>query len=160
MFVNLEQESNHNIVPELLGQISRFGLLELEKTAPASLAFLFKNYGSPDLLINKGRGGRGSSLSTVISAVREVACHCPSLSIMMVMHHHTIYCFNHYFMFMTHVNTANTFLLSKNTCTVHLITNLVAHVALPSWWTWLLWQALPIRTQSIKEFVFPFSYMC
>lgn len=96
MYVNLDQEYDNNIVPELLGQISKFGLLQMEKNDPASLAFLFKNYGIPDLLINKSHGGRGYSLADAISVVREVACHCPSLSIMMVMHHHTIYCFNHY----------------------------------------------------------------
>src|SRR5262245_57154354 len=64
--------------------------MSLEKSGPEALAELFRTSGDPGFLVPTANGGTGASLLTLTKIIRLVAARCPSLSIMMTMHHSTV----------------------------------------------------------------------
>lgn len=67
-----------------------------EAADSALLASWFREYGCPGLLVPKRLGGEGLLLKEIAPLVRAVGAACPSLGVMMLMHHHTVgaFCFD------------------------------------------------------------------
>jgi alkylation response protein AidB-like acyl-CoA dehydrogenase len=85
-----ELELASRVVPGLLGEFSARSVMELEDSGGAVLAGLFRNHGEPAFLIPRELGGAGGSLLEMAQILRLVGARCPSLSIMMTMHHHSV----------------------------------------------------------------------
>ncbi|MBT2372560.1 acyl-CoA dehydrogenase family protein [Pseudomonas fluorescens] len=65
-------------------------LLDLERGEAKRLADMFRRVGQPGLTIAKELGGGGVGAASMARLHTWVGAHCPSLAIMMTMHHHTV----------------------------------------------------------------------
>lgn len=85
-----ETELASRLVPELLETFSRKSLMELERSDGKALADLFREQAQPGFLVPRDLGGMGGSLLELAQVLRLVGARCPSLAIMMTMHHHAV----------------------------------------------------------------------
>lgn len=85
-----EQEVAARTVPRLAKALSSSGLMELEQSGAAALSSLFREDGEPGFLVPREFGGRGGSLVELAHVLRLVGARCPSLAVMMTMHHHSV----------------------------------------------------------------------
>ena len=76
-------------MPELTILLETASLLELERGQSQSLANMFRQHGQPGIVIAKELGGEGISAVKLAQLHTWVGAHCPSLAVMMTMHHHT-----------------------------------------------------------------------
>lgn len=90
MFLFEERCVTEKFMPELVASLESIPLLELEQGASKRIADLFRNSGRPGLTVAKSLGGGGVSANSMAQILTWVGAHCPSLAIMMTMHHHTI----------------------------------------------------------------------
>ncbi|NNA92265.1 acyl-CoA dehydrogenase family protein [Pseudomonas gessardii] len=65
-------------------------LLDFERGESQRLADMLQRVGQPALTIAKELGGAGASALSMAQLHTWVGAHCPSLAIMMTMHHHTV----------------------------------------------------------------------
>lgn len=85
-----EAELATRYLPELAETLTGTGMLELEEAGPERLVSLFRERGGPGFLIPEERGGMGRSLLDLAQLLRWVGARCPSLAVMMTMHHHAV----------------------------------------------------------------------
>ncbi|WP_339519480.1 acyl-CoA dehydrogenase family protein [Pseudomonas proteolytica] len=90
MFLHEERNTAFEWMPEMAAALETASLLDLERGNPQQLANMFRTLGHPALTIAKELGGAGASASSVAKLHTWVGAHCPSLAIMMTMHHHTV----------------------------------------------------------------------
>lgn len=90
MFLTEERTAAFELVPQLAACLESASLLELERGASQRLADLFRTAGRPGLAIAQALGGGGVSARQLAQLHTWVGAHCPSLAVMMTMHHHTI----------------------------------------------------------------------
>lgn len=76
-------------IPELVTVLEAASLIELERGGSKQLATLFRTLGAPGLSIAHALGGGGVSAVNLAQVHTWVGAHCPSLAVMMTMHHHT-----------------------------------------------------------------------
>jgi alkylation response protein AidB-like acyl-CoA dehydrogenase len=89
-----ELEVASRFVPHLQKVFSERSLMELERSGGRILAEVFRERGEPAFLVPKSLGGGGGSLLELAQILRLVGARCPSLSIMMTMHHHAVGAFS------------------------------------------------------------------
>ncbi|XQE68670.1 acyl-CoA dehydrogenase family protein [Pseudomonas sp. P3C3] len=77
-------------LPGLIGALEARGRMALEKADPSELCDLFRSYKAAALIIPESYGGLGASPRETVEILRAVGALCPSLAVMMTMHHHTI----------------------------------------------------------------------
>jgi len=77
-------------LPGLVAELQARGRMELERAEPAVLCELFRRFRGAGLIIPETYGGLGASTRETVEILRVVASLCPSLAVMMTMHHHTI----------------------------------------------------------------------
>lgn len=77
-------------LPGLIAALEQRGLMGLEKADPAELCALFRDYRGAGLIIPEAFGGVGASPAETIEILRAIGALCPSLAVMMTMHHHNI----------------------------------------------------------------------
>lgn len=85
-----EMEVASRMTPGLVEALSGTTMMELEESGGAALAALFRTHGEPGLLVPRDLGGRAASLLRMVQVLRVVGARCPSLAIMMTMHHHSV----------------------------------------------------------------------
>lgn len=85
-----EQEIASRAVPGLMQAFEAGGMMELEQSGGAALAALFREHGAPGFLVPREAGGSGGSLVDLAHVLRYVGSRCPSLAVMMTMHHHSV----------------------------------------------------------------------
>ncbi|MGY2141749.1 acyl-CoA dehydrogenase family protein [Pseudomonas azotoformans] len=90
MFLSEERDTALAYIPELVPVLEAASLIELERGESKQLATLFKTVGAPGLSIAKELGGGGISAVNLAQVHTWVGAHCPSLAVMMTMHHHTV----------------------------------------------------------------------
>ncbi len=78
------------LLPGLTERLRTRGLMALEQAPAADLCELFRSSDAPRLLVPTAAGGMGASPSQTLAVLRAVGSLCPSLAVMMTMHHHTI----------------------------------------------------------------------
>jgi len=89
-----EQDVLHKYAPELLEQLSSgIDLLDYEHSGSKNIIGIFKQQGQPGLLVPKKFGGLGASTLDLCKILRLVGSKCPSMSIAMTMHHHSVAAF-------------------------------------------------------------------
>jgi alkylation response protein AidB-like acyl-CoA dehydrogenase len=88
-----EVEVASRVMPGLVSALSATPMMDLEDSGAAALAALFRAHGEPGFLVPADLGGRGGSLLEMVHVLRVVGARCPSLSIMMTMHHHVVAAF-------------------------------------------------------------------
>lgn len=89
-----EQELVARVAPSLERELAEgAGLIALEEGGSDALAALFRDHGRPAFLVPARLGGDGGSLVEVAHLLRWVGARCPSLAIMMTMHHHSVAAF-------------------------------------------------------------------
>lgn len=77
-------------LPGLIGALQQRGRMALETAEPAEICELFRRYRGAGLIIPEAYGGLGASTRETVEILRVVGSLCPSLAVMMTMHHHTI----------------------------------------------------------------------
>ncbi|HEV7673034.1 MAG TPA: acyl-CoA dehydrogenase family protein [Candidatus Angelobacter sp.] len=77
-------------MPELVKALSTRDMMDLENSGSESVTGLLRAHGAPEFLVPRDLGGGGGSLLEITQIMRVVGSRCPSLSIMMTMHHHTV----------------------------------------------------------------------
>lgn len=85
-----EKQALRRAMPRLAAMLAEHSLLEAERVGADTLAGWFREYGEPGFLIQTERGGRGRKLADLVPICSAVAAACPSLGVMMLMHHHTV----------------------------------------------------------------------
>ncbi|WP_411392712.1 hypothetical protein [Pseudomonas sp. MPB23] len=92
MSMLLQEERNCAFVlmPEMVAFLESASLLELEQGESQLLARQFRAFGQPGLTVTKALGGGGASAVEMAQLQTWVGAHCPSLAMMMTMHHHTV----------------------------------------------------------------------
>ncbi|AKS09931.1 acyl-CoA dehydrogenase family protein [Pseudomonas trivialis] len=90
MFLKEERAVAVEWLPGLVHALEATSLIELERGASTQLATLFKTVGRPGLSVAEELGGAGISAVNLAQLHTWVGAHCPSLAVMMTMHHHTI----------------------------------------------------------------------
>jgi alkylation response protein AidB-like acyl-CoA dehydrogenase len=85
-----ELELASRVMPGLLRELSAMSVMDLEESGGAALVDLFRRQGVPAFLVPRELGGAGGSLLEMAQILRLVGARCPSLSIMMTMHHHSV----------------------------------------------------------------------
>ncbi|WP_139113404.1 acyl-CoA dehydrogenase family protein [Pseudomonas sp. 34 E 7] len=90
MFLTQERNTAFELIPQLASFLESASLLELERGESQRLADVFRTVGQPGLAIAEALGGRGVSARKLAQLHTWVGAHCPSLAVMMTMHHHTI----------------------------------------------------------------------
>lgn len=89
-----EQELVTRVAPSLVRELADGpGLIALEEGGSDALATLFRDHGRPAFLVPGRLGGDGGSLVEIAHLLRWVGARCPSLAIMMTMHHHSVAAF-------------------------------------------------------------------
>ena len=89
-----ELEIASRVMPGLVKALSARDMMDLEASGGEVLARLFREQGEPAFLVPREMGGAGGSLLEMAQVLRVVGARCPSLSIMMTMHHHTVATFS------------------------------------------------------------------
>lgn len=94
--LNDERLALRRTLPELAQRLEAAELTALEAGGSETLSAWFRDHGWPDFLVPAGAGGRGRCLAELTPLFRAVAAACPSLAVMMLMHHHTVgaFCFD------------------------------------------------------------------
>jgi alkylation response protein AidB-like acyl-CoA dehydrogenase len=77
-------------LPGLIAALEARGRMALEKADSSELCELFRSYKAAGLIIPETYGGLGASPRETVEILRAVGALCPSLAVMMTMHHHTI----------------------------------------------------------------------
>lgn len=77
-------------LPGLIGALEQRGRMALEAADSAEICELFRRYRAAGLIIPEAYGGLGASTREAVEILRVVGSLCPSLAVMMTMHHHTI----------------------------------------------------------------------
>ncbi|XXF06982.1 acyl-CoA/acyl-ACP dehydrogenase [Pseudomonas sp. D1-3] len=77
-------------LPGLIGALEQRGRMALETADSAEVCELFRRYRAAGLIIPETYGGLGVSTRETVEILRVVGSLCPSLAVMMTMHHHTI----------------------------------------------------------------------
>lgn len=77
-------------LPGLIAALESRGRMALEKADPSELCGLFRDFRGAGLIIPEALGGIGSSPRETVEILRAIGSLCPSLAVMMTMHHHTI----------------------------------------------------------------------
>ncbi|MCD7040090.1 acyl-CoA/acyl-ACP dehydrogenase [Pseudomonas sp. MAFF 311096] len=90
MCLKEERAAAFEWIPELVTVLEAASLIELERGESKQLATLFRTLGRPGLTIAKELGGEGVSATKLAQVLTWVGAHCPSLAVMMTMHHHTV----------------------------------------------------------------------
>lgn len=90
MLLQEERNTAFKWMPEMVSFLETASLLDLERGESRRLADLFRKFGQPALTIGKELGGAGASALDMAQLHTWVGAHCPSLAIMMTMHHHTV----------------------------------------------------------------------
>jgi alkylation response protein AidB-like acyl-CoA dehydrogenase len=90
MFLKEERNTAFELIPHMATFLESASLLELERGESARLADVFRTLGQPGLAIAKALGGGGVSALQLAQLHTWVGAHCPSLAVMMTMHHHTV----------------------------------------------------------------------
>lgn len=85
-----EKKALRRAMPRLASLLAESSLLELERLDAGTLCAWFREFGEPGFLIPEALGGRGRSLSELAPICSAIAAACPSLAVMMLMHHHTV----------------------------------------------------------------------
>lgn len=85
-----ELEVASRVMPGLVAAFARTSLMDLEAGGARALADLFRECGDPGFVVAQELGGRGGRLQELAQVLRVVGARCPSLSIMMTMHHHVV----------------------------------------------------------------------
>jgi alkylation response protein AidB-like acyl-CoA dehydrogenase len=85
-----EQEVASKAMPGLLQALSASSVMELEQGGAEPLTSLFREHGEPGFLVSREAGGKGGSLVELTHILRLVGARCPSLAVMMTMHHHSV----------------------------------------------------------------------
>lgn len=80
----------HKNTPDLLAWLSSKTLTAHEKSEAKDLGDAFRAVGFPNYCLKEANGGPGLSIADLIKTLRLVGARCPSLSIMMTMHHHSV----------------------------------------------------------------------
>jgi alkylation response protein AidB-like acyl-CoA dehydrogenase len=88
-----ELELASRTMPSLVKELSASGMMDLEDSGGEVLAGLFREHGAPAFLVPRALGGGGGSLPEIAQLLRWIGARCPSLSIMMTMHHHSVAAF-------------------------------------------------------------------
>lgn len=88
-----EKQALRRAMPRLAAILAEHPLLEAEQLGPETLAGWFRDYGDPGFLVPTELGGRGRRLIDLAPACSAIAAACPSLGVMMLMHHHTVAAF-------------------------------------------------------------------
>ena len=90
MLLTKESALCKQTLPSLHDLLSREDVMILEESGGRNLANHFKKYGAPNFLIPKDYGGEEGTLVKLVQVLTFVGARCPSLSIMMTMHHHSV----------------------------------------------------------------------
>lgn len=90
MFLKEERALAFEWMPALVSALESSSLMQLERGESTHLATLFRTVGQPGLSIAKALGGEGVSAIDLARMHTWVGAHCPSLAVMMTMHHHTV----------------------------------------------------------------------
>lgn len=90
MILQEERSTALALAPELVAQLESSSLLALERGTAQQLVNLFRSFGQPGLAISNELGGGGVSAAALVQLHMWVASRCPSLAVMMTMHHHTV----------------------------------------------------------------------
>ncbi|RFA29212.1 acyl-CoA dehydrogenase [Alkalilimnicola ehrlichii] len=90
MSIQEARAATEQYLPGLIAELKHQGLMQLEHAEPAQLCQLFRRSNAAGLLIPQQYGGLGASPRDTINVLRAVGSLCPSLAVMMTMHHHTI----------------------------------------------------------------------
>lgn len=85
-----EQEIAAKTAPGLYAALAEPDVLGFERRGAEALCGLFREHGQPGFLVAGDLGGNGARLSDLAHVLRFVGARCPSLAIMMTMHHHTV----------------------------------------------------------------------
>ncbi len=83
-------DATEHRLPGLVAALRARGLMDLENADPAELCALLREYRAAGLIIPERFGGIGASPVETVEILRGVGALCPSLAVMMTMHHHTI----------------------------------------------------------------------
>lgn len=78
------------LLPELMDRLAARPMLDFERSGSGALAELFRAHGKPGFLVARNLGGQGYSLLQLAQVLRVVAAKCPSLAVIMTMHHHSV----------------------------------------------------------------------
>lgn len=90
MSIQQARAATDRLLPGLTERLRSRGLMALEQAEPAELCALFRESGAAALLVPTQAGGMGAAPSDTLAVLRAVGSLCPSLAVMMTMHHHTI----------------------------------------------------------------------
>ncbi|PTU73146.1 acyl-CoA dehydrogenase family protein [Pseudomonas mangrovi] len=90
MSIQQARAATDRLLPGLTERLRNRGLMALEQAEPAELCALFRESGAAALLVPTQAGGMGAAPSDTLAVLRAVGSLCPSLAVMMTMHHHTI----------------------------------------------------------------------
>lgn len=90
MFLHDERTTALALMPQMVAFLEDTAMLDLERGESRLLADKFRTLGQPGLSITKALGGSGASAVDMAQLHTWVGAHCPSLAIMMTMHHHTV----------------------------------------------------------------------
>lgn len=90
MSIHNARNATEKYLPGLLAALRERGLMALEQADPAVLCGLFRDYRAAGLIIPETYGGLGASPEETVEILRAIGSLCPSLAVMMTMHHHTI----------------------------------------------------------------------
>lgn len=90
MLLQEERTTTLALAPELVAQLESSSLLDFERCTPKQLADLFRSTGQPGLSVATELGGGGADATALVQLHTWVASRCPSLAVMMTMHHHTV----------------------------------------------------------------------
>lgn len=90
MSIQQARAATDRLLPGLTERLRSRGLMTLEQAEPAELCTLFRESGAAALLVPSQAGGMGAAPSDTLAVLRAVGSLCPSLAVMMTMHHHTI----------------------------------------------------------------------
>jgi alkylation response protein AidB-like acyl-CoA dehydrogenase len=88
-----EKQALRRAMPRLAAILAEHPLLEAERLGADTLAGWFRDHGEPGFLVPAELGGRGHRLADLAPVCSAVAAACPSLGVMMLMHHHTVAAF-------------------------------------------------------------------
>lgn len=90
MFLDEERSVAFELVPHMASALEAASLLELERGESHRLANMFRTIGQPGLAVATTLAGGGVSAISLAQLHTWVGAHCPSLAVMMTMHHHTV----------------------------------------------------------------------
>ena len=85
-----ELEIVSRTLPGLMSVLKSKTLIEWEEARPIDLADIFRSYSEPGYLIQEAYSGLGNNISDMLKVLNVVGSYCPSLALMMTMHHHSV----------------------------------------------------------------------